>query len=107
MKGDARPVLLMKKLRGRTPEELRVRALQLTSTWLERSGLSADVGVPEDRRVWKRLSAATRARIPMGDASGLLDEFRRAPNSFVAGFDDREATIRELRRRCRTKHSES
>ena len=99
MKGDARPVLLMKKLRGRTPEELRVRALQLTSMWLERSGLSADVGVPDDRRVWKRLSAATRARIPMGDASGLLDEFRRAPNSFVAGFDDREATIRELRRR--------
>jgi hypothetical protein len=99
VKGGARPGRLMKKLRGRTPDELRVRGLQLTSTWLERSGLSADVGVPDDRRLWKRLSVATRARVPIGDSASLLDEFRRASNSFVAGFDDREATIRELRRR--------
>ena len=42
MPGSSRALGLVRKLRGRTARELRFRALQRASVWLERAGLSAD-----------------------------------------------------------------
>jgi len=90
---------LMRKLRGRSAAELRYRGAQLASAWLERTGLSADAGPSNDRRLWKRLTRETRATIAVGDGTALLDAFRDSPNRFFTGFDDRERSTNELRQR--------
>ena len=96
---SSRAFRLVKKLRGRSATEFGVRGFQLASAWLERTGLSSDAGALDDRSVWKRVSQDVRSRIPVGNADALLADFRHSPNRFFAGFENREATIRELRRR--------
>ena len=90
---------VLRKLRGRSASELRARGLQVANTWLERLGLSGEVGEPNDARFWRRLSPEMRRTIPAGDAGGLLAAFRAGPNRFFAAFDDSQATVAELRRR--------
>lgn len=99
MKDRSAAFRFMRKLRGRSAAELRHRGAQLASVWFERTGLSADAGPSDDRKLWKRLTRETRARIPVGDDAAMLDAFRHSPNRFFAGFDDREKTTNELQLR--------
>ena len=99
MPGSSRALGLVRKLRGRTARELRFRALQRASVWLERAGLSADTRTMDDARLWERLSPEIRARLGVGDVNALLDEHRGSANRFIAGFDDRLATVDALRAR--------
>jgi uncharacterized heparinase superfamily protein len=85
-------------LRGRTPDEFRVRALQTLNVGLERLGLSSQVGEPTDEALFRRLDPN---RVPRSAPSGeeLLAHFRaRESSHFFASFADRRRTLEALRR---------
>jgi heparinase II/III-like protein len=99
MRGSSRALGLVQKLRGRSARELQFRVLQRANVWLERAGLSADTGTMDDAWLWARLSTSTRTRLRVGDVDGLLADHRNSANRFIAGFDERQATIDALRTR--------
>ena len=88
----------LRKLRGRSLDELRVRGAQLVAARAERLGLGAHARLPGDAGLARLLRAAPGG--PQGaDPEALLEHFRRAPRAFFKGFDDPAATRDELRRR--------
>ncbi|HEV3467917.1 MAG TPA: alginate lyase family protein [Pyrinomonadaceae bacterium] len=86
----------MRKLKGRSLDELRVRGAQALAARAERLGLGARL--PDDAGLARLLVAAPRGP-GRTDAAGLLEHFRRAPRPFFDAFADPEATRAELRRR--------
>jgi hypothetical protein len=79
----------LKKLRGRSLDELRVRGAQVLAARAERFGVGARL--PTDAELARLLHAAPRG--PAGaDASALLAHFRRAPRAFFRAFEDPSAT---------------
>jgi len=89
----------LKKLRGRSREELRVRGAQALAALAERRGLSRGARLPDDRALVRSLDPAAFARAPETSAD-LLTHFRsRAGAQASAAFVDREATRRVLRAR--------
>ena len=93
---------LLRKLRGRSAAEFRVRGLQLARVWMERTGLSPDAVAPSPERIWRRLSPASRGAVN-DSADRLLENFRQTGATRLwPGLTDRAATVAELRRRWPT-----
>src|SRR2546423_2215678 len=89
----------LKKLRGRSLDELRVRSAQALAAGKERYGLSTQARLPRDSDFFRLLDTASLAGEPLS-AEGLLSHFRaRTRPRFFAAFGDREETRRELRGR--------
>ena len=87
------------KLRGLSVAELRVRAGQRLAVWSERTGLSSQTRVPDDRRLLGLLAReASGATAPT--AVALLERFRtRRTPRFFAAFSEREEVVAALRSR--------
>lgn len=87
----------LRKLKGRSLDELRVRGAQALAAASERAGLSALARLPRDEAFFRLLDPAACAA---EDAEGWLEHFRsrRSPR-FFAGFDDEGATREALRTR--------
>jgi hypothetical protein len=89
----------LRKLRGRSTAELRVRGAQALSARAERAGLSSQSRVPTDRAL-SRLLAPKHFDHATPTAESLLAHFRaRRTPRFFAALDDPLATRAELRRR--------
>src|SRR4051812_10765792 len=87
----------LKKLKGRSAGELRVRGAQTLAAAAERAGLSKLSRLPEDEAFLRTLGAGV---VEFKSAEAWLEHFRtrRAPR-FFAGFDDEDLTRAELRSR--------
>lgn len=91
-------VRLVRKLRGRSVEELRVRGAQVLRAWVERAGISHEVGEPAVERIWRLLTVEAREQ-SHGEADRLLKAFGDASVIRLwPGLADREATVAALRR---------
>jgi hypothetical protein len=89
----------LKKLRGRSVEELRTRGSQAFAAYAERSGFSSQARVPDDDDFFSLLNAL-QGKSSFNSPEALLHHFRnRTSPIFFAGFADREATIEQWRRR--------
>lgn len=94
----------LRKLKGRSFTEFRVRGAQAIAAAAERYGLSPQARVPSDAALFRSLRCATG---PPGNggwkqfgADQLLEQFRRrASPNFFASFTVREETLAELRGR--------
>ncbi|MBA2733122.1 MAG: alginate lyase family protein [Acidobacteria bacterium] len=89
----------LKKLRGRSFDELRVRGRQAIASLAERRGLSAQARVPADAAFFKLLDSTQFHNVTFS-AESLLNHFRtRTSPAFFASFINREETITELKNR--------
>jgi hypothetical protein len=89
----------LKKLKGRSLGELRVRSAQALAAGAERCGLSAQTRLPRDAAFFKLLDPSRLGSEPPS-AEGLLSHFRsRTRPQFFAAFADAEETRGELQRR--------
>src|SRR5689334_3197712 len=89
----------IKKLKGRSFDELRVRSGQAFSSFVERYGLTARTRVPTDSEFFSLIDPSQLGSISL-TADGLLDHFRtRSAPRFFSGFDNRAETVAEFRRR--------
>src|SRR5256885_2003738 len=89
----------LKKLRGRSFDELRVRGAQALAARSERRGLSAQTRGPGDAALFCRL-VASRLQGAQLSAESLLEHFRaRTSPHFFASFMNRAETLTELRQR--------
>lgn len=86
----------LRKLKGRSLDELRVRGAQALAARAERLGIGARL--PSDAGLARLLEAPPRGP-GRADASALLEHFRRAPRAFFAAFENPDATRALLRRR--------
>src|SRR3712207_90981 len=87
----------LKKLRGRSLREMRVRGRQALAAFNERRGWSEQAAVPETKRFLKRMSAEFNVSAEPS-AESLLENFRtRREPHFFAPFDNREETLSYLR----------
>jgi hypothetical protein len=89
----------LKKLRGRSLREMRVRARQALAAYSERRGWSENARLPETESFLKRINAAA---IESGavTAEALLEHFRtRSAPRFFASLDEPEETARIFRSR--------
>jgi uncharacterized heparinase superfamily protein len=83
----------LKKLRGRSAREMRVRAGQALSSHLERRGLSEQARVPETESFLRTIKLAPNKDGKLS-AESLLENFRkRSSTRFFASFDNREETM--------------
>ena len=83
----------LKKLRGRSFDELRVRGRQTLSAFGERQGWSAQAKLPT-ADVFKNLLDSTST------AASILEHFRTtSPKRFFAGLSDKQKTIETLNTR--------
>lgn len=83
----------LKKLRGRSLDELRVRGQQSLSAFGERRGWSANAKLPSDNEFQNLLLTSS-------SASAILESFRNCPPSlFFAGINNRKTTIETLKAR--------
>jgi hypothetical protein len=90
---------LLQKLRGRSGEELRVRAVQALNAYGERRGWAEQARVPGDAAFFKLLDPAPFGGAP-ASAERLLAHFRgRESPHFFAAFDKPASSAAELRRR--------
>jgi len=88
----------IKKLKGRSFDELRVRSEQAFSSFVERHGLTARTRVPTDAEFFSLIDPSHL--VGSLNAAGLLSHFRaRSTPHFFSSFDNRAETIAELRRR--------
>jgi uncharacterized heparinase superfamily protein len=89
----------LKKLRGRSLREMRVRGGQAIAAFNERRGWSEQAAVPGTESFFKTLNTSSNESRGL-TAESLLENFRvrRAP-SFFASFDNREETVGLLRSR--------
>jgi hypothetical protein len=89
----------LKKLRGRSLDEWRVRGSQMIRAQAEAHGWSRLMRVPDDESFFKLIDAM-RLEDRSVNAENLLTNFReRSSTRFFAGLRDRDETVRELRRR--------
>ncbi|PYS46488.1 MAG: hypothetical protein DMF68_19005 [Acidobacteria bacterium] len=90
---------ILRSVKGRKADEIRVRGSQLLAANLERRGLARHARVPVDKAFFKLLDQ-TKIEGHRLSAESLLEHFRnrRSPN-FFAAFDNPEETSEELRRR--------
>lgn len=89
----------LKKLKGRSLDELRVRSAQALAAGTERCGLSTQARLPRDSDFFKLLDSR-RLGGELLSAEGLLSHFRsRTEPQFFAAFGDVGETRRELRGR--------
>ena len=91
----------VRKLKGASIDELRVRCAQAAHTRLERVGLSAESRAPSDKALLRLLDCLGDP--PLADGNGLLKRFRertRSSANFLGGLNDPAKTAREFRRRC-------
>ena len=87
----------LRKLKGRSLDELRVRSAQALAAASERAGLSALARLPSDAAFFRLLDPAACAA---QDADAWLEHFRtRRSPGFFAGFDDERYTREALRTR--------
>jgi hypothetical protein len=90
----------LKRLKGRSARELRVRSVQALSAYAERRGLSRRAQLPSDKALFSLLDKAKLDQSQLTPQT-LLDHFRtRTGPSFFAAFDDRERTLEALRQRA-------
>lgn len=90
---------LLQKLRGRSREELRVRAVQALNAYGERRGWAEQARVPGDAAFFKLLDPGSSGDAH-ASAERLLTRFRgRESPRFFAAFDDPVSSAAELRRR--------
>lgn len=95
----AKVLTKLRKLKGRSATELRVRGAQALATYAERSGLSRQARVPSDAGLLRLLDASQFSSATLS-ARSLLEHFRsRTRPRFFASFADRDETVREFRRR--------
>jgi hypothetical protein len=86
-------------LRGRTPDEVRVRTLQFLNVCFERLGLSSQAREPTDIAFLRHLEPL-RPYLPELSSEALLAHFRQRPDPrCFAGFAKPAATLEALRRR--------
>jgi hypothetical protein len=86
------------RLRGRSFDELRVRAQQRLAVWSERAGISSQTRVPSDARFARLLVPRQDSTAP--SAAALLEQFRtRTTPRFFAAFGEPEDVVATLRRR--------
>ena len=89
----------LKKLKGRSPDELRVRSAQALAAYIERRGWSEQTRLPNDAAIFEMLKAIGTKRGSVS-AESLLEHFRaRTSTKFFAAFLNQQATIADLRRR--------
>jgi hypothetical protein len=89
----------IKKLRGRSFEELRVRSGQALSCFVERYGLSARTRTSTDSEFFSLIDPSQQT-FGSVTADGLLAHFRsRSTPRFFSSFDNRVETVAELKRR--------
>ncbi|MEP7198303.1 MAG: alginate lyase family protein [Chloroflexota bacterium] len=89
----------LKKLRGRSPAELKARAAQAFAAFTERRGWSRRTRVPRDAAFLALLDPALTGRGPC-TAADLLAHFRtRTAPTFCAAFTAPDTTRAELRHR--------
>lgn len=87
-----------KKLRGRTPDEFRVRGVQALHRWLERSRISPRSRLPDDD-AFLRVLSSNGGSSTLSPAE-LLERFRgRGTPPIHGNFANRAALITELRGR--------
>lgn len=87
----------LKKLKGRSADELRVRGAQALAAAAERAGLSKLSRLPSDEAFLRTLGAPG---IEFRSAEAWLEHFRnRSESRFFKGFDDERATRDALRTR--------
>jgi hypothetical protein len=89
----------LKKLRGRSLDEWRVRGAQMIRARAEARGWSGLMRVPADESFFKLIDVS-RLEGRSINAENLLTHFRqRSPAHFFAGLRDRDETVRVLRQR--------
>jgi hypothetical protein len=92
-------IKVLRKLKGRSLTELRVRVAQAAASLAERSGVSAQSRIPSDAAFFRLLDASRSGDAPVSAAS-LLERFRtRAAANFFAAFDAPAETRALLRSR--------
>ncbi|MCA1565487.1 MAG: heparinase II/III family protein [Acidobacteria bacterium] len=90
---------MLRKLKGRSLTELRVRGGQAAASLAERSGLSTQARIPPDASFFRSLDASRTGDARMSAAS-LLEHFRARPAAnFFAAFDAPAETRALLRSR--------
>lgn len=99
-RGSGRVSGLVRKLRGRTLDEVRVRGAQAVAAWRERSGRAGRELHADPARLAERLAGGAPCT-----AEALLAGFRArgagdAAPRFFATFDDPAATVAALRAHC-------
>ncbi|HET6889611.1 MAG TPA: heparinase II/III family protein, partial [Pyrinomonadaceae bacterium] len=96
----------IEKLKNADLNELHVRGAQLLAKLAERRGWSSLAKLPTDEALLRMLDPNSCGGTVTRSEHELLDLFRsRKTPKFFAAFDDREATVRELRNRW--PHAES
>jgi len=86
----------LRKLRGRSLKELRVRAAQLIAARAEQHDLSKAARLPDDAELFALFDSSRLSHAALSGA-GLLDHFRaRTSPHFFASFAGKQATRREL-----------
>src|SRR5206468_4893110 len=92
-----RVLKILKKIKGRSPDELRVRLGQALAACGERAGWSSRTRLPSDAALFRMLDVS-RIRGQALSAEALLAHFRtRSTPKFFAAFDDPEQTVGALR----------
>jgi hypothetical protein len=87
----------LKRLKGRSVKELRVRGAQALSAYAERLGLDGRARLPSDKALFSLMDMA-RFRHAQLTPESLLDHFRtRTSPRFFASFADKERTTETLR----------
>lgn len=90
----------LKKLRGRSLDEWRVRGAQMLRARAEAHGWLRLMRVPGDEAFFKLIDVSRLEDQRSVNAGSLLTHFReRSSKRFFAGLRDRDETVRELRRR--------
>ncbi|HEV7374467.1 MAG TPA: alginate lyase family protein [Pyrinomonadaceae bacterium] len=96
----------LRRLKGRSAGELRVRGAQALSARAERLGLDGRARLPSDKALFSLMGKAGFDQAHLTPQS-LLDHFRtRTRPRFFASFDDKERTIETLRERVGARASE-
>jgi hypothetical protein len=90
---------IMKKVRGRSPKELRVRAAQWLNALAEREGWSSQTVVPNDAAFFGLLEPDLMQNRELS-AAAMLEHFRRRSRPrFFPSFSEKQKTIDSLRSR--------
>lgn len=91
-----RPAGLLRRMAGRSPGELALRAAQQAFIVRERAALALERIAPDRHAA----DATAPLRAWQGPAGiGALEHFRNRPSRFFPGVDDRDRAVDELRRR--------